>query len=611
MRPKQAPYMSELRPTLIFDGDCGICRTWVDYWGQLTSDRVVYRPYQEAGKDFAHIPLAEFKRAMQLVEPDGKTYAGAAATFRLLTYAPARSWWWWLYRYLPGFAPLTEGAYSFLSKRRGLLSNITHVLWGRTLEPESYALVSWLFLRGLGAIYLSAFVSLGVQILGLVGHDGISPLDRYLPAAHGAWGTAAHWRLPTLFWLDQSDTLLVAGTVIGAVLAALVMLDRFVRPALIALFALYLSYTYAGQLFLNFQWDQLLLESGFLAIFLTGGTRIVVWLYRLLVFRFLFLAGVVKLVSGDPTWRNLTALKYHFWTEPLPTPLAWYAAQLPDWLLSALTGLTLVIELAIVFMIFLPRRPRAIAGVLALAFQLAIVLTGNYNFFNLLTMLLCLFLFDDRQIRRVLPSRLVSWVCQRAPRPGRRAAVLATLLALIAIPVGLNLIWLPLAGSNLPFAGWLTEAIAPYAIVNPYGVFAVMTTTRPEIIVEGSDDGQSWREYVFPYKAGPTDRPLKWNIPHQPRLDWQLWFAAFEGAGQNRWIEGLLLRLLQGSPQVLSLLAANPFPEHPPKFVRALLYDYRYSDASLRARTGEVWVRRLQGVYFPQVSLEDFSPVAN
>src|SRR5262249_49048382 len=146
-------------------------------WHQLTGNDVVYRPYQEAAKDFPHIPLDEFKRAMQLVEPDGKTFAGAAATFRLLTYAPARSWWW-LYRYVPGFAPLSEGAYSFLSKRRGLLTSVTRTLWGRTLEPESYTLVSWLFLRGLGAIYVAAFVSLAVQIVGLIGHDGIVPLDR-------------------------------------------------------------------------------------------------------------------------------------------------------------------------------------------------------------------------------------------------------------------------------------------------------------------------------------------------------------------------------------------------------------------------------------------------
>jgi predicted DCC family thiol-disulfide oxidoreductase YuxK len=600
--------MSELRPTLIFDGDCGICRTWVDYWHQLTGEQVAYRPYQEAGKDFPHIAPDEFKRAMQLVEPDGKTYAGAAATFRLLTYAPARSWWWWLYRYVPGFAPLSEGAYSFLSKRRGVLTSITRMLWGRTLEPESYALVSWLFLRGLGAIYVAAFASLAVQILGLVGHDGIVPLDRYLPAAHGAGGSAAYWRMPTLFWLDQRDTLLLGGAWLGAALGALVMVGLLVRPALVVLFVLYLSYTYAGQLFMNFQWDQLLLESGFLAIFLTGGTRIVVWLYRLLVFRFLFLAGVVKLVSGDAAWRSLTALQYHFWTQPLPTPVAWYAAQLPDWLLSALTGLTLVTELAVVFLIFLPRRPRAIAGVLAICFQLAITLTGNYNFFNLLTMLLCLFLFDDQQLCRFLPVGLVARIRSKSPRPGTLAAALATLIAVIAVPVGLDLIVEPFTKRHLPVIGSLTEAVAPFAIVNPYGVFAVMTTTRPEIIFEGSDDGQTWREYEFRYKEGPTGRPLKWNIPHQPRLDWQLWFAALGAETQSRWVEGLMLRLLQGSPSMLALLASNPFPDHPPKYLRTLVYDYRFSDAKLRAETGQVWVRQPIGIYFPPVSLDNFSP---
>ena len=602
--------MSELRPTLVFDGDCGICRTWVDYWHQLTGDRVAYRPYQEAAQDFPNIPLEEFKRAMQLVEPDGKTYAGAAATFRLLTYAPARRWWWWLYRHVPGFAPLTETAYTFVSKRRGLLAGMTRTLWGRTLEPKSYALVSWLFLRGLGVIYVAAFVSLAVQILGLVGHDGIVPLDRYLPAAHGAWGSAAYWRMPTLFWLDQRDTLLVGGAWLGAALGVLVVVGIFVRPALIALFALYLSYTYAGQMFMNFQWDQLLLESGFLAIFLTGGTRIVVWLYRLLVFRFLFLAGVVKLISGDAAWRGLTALQYHFWTQPLPTPVAWYAAQLPDWLLTALTGFTLVTELAVVFLIFLPRRPRAISGVLALCFQLAITLTGNYNFFNLLTMLLCLFLFDDQQLRCVLPASLVAQIKAKAPRPGMMAAALASAVALIAVPVGLDIILEPLTRRHLPIIGSLTETVAPFAIVNPYGVFAVMTTTRPEIIFEGSDDGQTWREYEFPYKEGPTDRPLKWNIPHQPRLDWQLWFAALGAETQSRWVEGLMLRLLQGSPKVLALLASNPFPDHPPKYVRTLVYDYRFSDAKLRAETGQVWVRQPLGIYFPPVSLQDFSPQA-
>ncbi len=238
--------------------------------------------------------------------------------------------------------------------------------------------------------------------------------------------------------------MLLAAAIIGVVPGLLVTLGIWVRPALIGAFVLYLSFVYAGQLFTNYQWDQLLLEAGFLAIFLTAGSRIIVWLYRWLIFRFLFLAGVMKLVSGDLTWRNLTALDYHFWTQPLPTPLAWYAAQLPHWVLACATATTLVIELGLVFLIWLPRRPRAVAAWAVFLFQLIILLTGNYNFFNLLTMLLCVFLFDDAALRRVVPVRLVSRIEVRAPRPGRVATAVAAGLALIVVPVGLNRIWQPL-----------------------------------------------------------------------------------------------------------------------------------------------------------------------
>lgn len=599
--------MPSVSPTLVYDGDCGICRTWVDYWQKLTGKAVAYRPYQQAAPDFPEIPLEEFKRAMTLVEPDGTAYAGAAATYRLLTYAPSRGGWWWAYRHVPGFKPVAEAAYTFLSQRRGLLTFLTRLLWGTPLEPERYNLVSWIFLRGLGLIYTAAFASLAVQILGLVGSDGLLPLEEYLSAAYAGWGTSAYWQLPTLFWLNASDTALLAGAWIGVALSVLVILGIGVRACLIALWVLYLSFVYAGQLFMSFQWDMLLLESGFLAIFLTGGSVIVVWLYRFLLFRFMFLAGLVKYISGDPTWHKLTALDYHFWTQPLPSPLAWYAAHLPHWMLAGGVAATLVLELVVVFLIFAPRRPRAVCAALILLFQLGIVAAGSFNFFNLTTMLLCLFLFDDQALRALLPETLVARIESRAPRPGTAATVLAALLALLTVPIGFNLMWEPLTGRNLLAVSRIAEAISPLLIVNPYGVFAVMTTTRPVIIVEGSDDGRTWREYALPFQTGPVARPLKWNIPHQPRLDWQMWFAAYEGLGQNLWVQRLMQRLLQGSEPVEHLFAVDPFPGHPPKYVRAELYDYRFSDPALRARTGQPWVRSLDGLYFPKVSLADFA----
>lgn len=609
--PQGADAMPEPCATFVYDGDCGICRYWVEYWMAQTGAAVVYRPYQEAAASFPDIPVQDFERAVQFIETDGRVYAGAAATFRLLRHAPGRGLWWWLYAHAPGFAPLSERAYSFFSSRRSLLAVLSRSLWGPKLEPERYDLVSWIFLRLLGAIYLAAFASLAAQIVGLVGESGILPAGRYLEAARQGWGAAAYWRLPTLFWLSATDTALLAATVAGVAFSVLVILGIWVRGALACLFVLYLSCVYAGQAFTNYQWDQLLLEAGFLAIFLTAGSRIVVWLYRWLLFRFLLLSGVVKLLSGDTTWQSLTALKYHFWTQPLPTPLAWYAAQLPDRALAAATAATLVIELAIVFLIFMPRRLRAAAAWSALLFQLAILLTGNYGFFNLLTMALCIFLFDDAAVRRLLPTRIASSVVSHAPHPGRLATCAAAALALVVVPVGVNRIWHAVTHTNLPLAGALTEAVTPLQIANPYGPFATTTRTRPEIVIEGSGDGRTWREYVFRYKPGPVGRAPTWNIPHQPRLDWQMWFAAYGSFSESPWFVGLMHRLLEGSNTVLGLLAANPFPERPPKYIRAQTYDYRFTDADAReGRRGDWWVRRPTGIYFPQVTLADLSRMA-
>ena len=252
--------MSEARETLVYDGDCEICRYWVEYWKRQTGEHVVYRPYQEAASEFPSIKLEDFRHAIQLIEPDGQTYTGAAATYRVLRHAAGRGVWWWMYEHVPGFAPASERAYAFFARHRGLLKRLSWLLWGPRLEPESYQIVSWVFLRLLGAIYIIAFASLGVQILGLVGEAGIAPVSSYLDAARQGWGVAAYWRMPTLLWLNSSDVVLVAGTLVGLLLGFLVVLGLWDRPALAGLFVLYLSYVYAGQVFTSYQWDLLLLE---------------------------------------------------------------------------------------------------------------------------------------------------------------------------------------------------------------------------------------------------------------------------------------------------------------------------------------------------------------
>lgn len=597
--------MDEPRPLLIYDGDCGICRDWVAYWRRLTGARVDYRPYQEAAVDDPRISLDACRKSIQLIEPDGQVHAGAAAAFGVLRRAPGHGHWWWLYRHVPGFAPAAERAYGWCAQHRGGLRRLTYALWGPTLEPARFRLVSQVFLRLLGLIYVAAFGSLALQVEGLVGSRGILPLTAFLNAVQAHFGTDAYLAAPTLFWLDASDTWLAAGTWAGVALGLCVVFGRMQRTALVALYVLYLSYVYAGQAFMTYQWDLLLLEAGFLAIFLGDGSRIVVWLYRWLVFRFLFMAGAAKLASGDATWRALTALDYHFWTQPLPSPAAWYAAQLPHALLALGTGAALALELVLVFLAFAPRRLRAFAAWATLLFQASIMLTGSYGFFNLLTMLLCVFLFDDAALGRVLPGRLAARLDARAPQPGRGAAWAASGVALIVVPAGLNQMWQMVYRSDLPVAATIERAVMPLLIVNPYGLFANMTTSRPEIVIEGSADGKTWQAYAFRYKPGDVSRAPAWNIPHQPRLDWQMWFAAQDPV-PPRWFANFLLRLLQNSPPVTALLASDPFAGHPPRLVRARLYEYAFADAATRARTGHWWGRELAGDYFPAVGLEDF-----
>jgi predicted DCC family thiol-disulfide oxidoreductase YuxK len=599
--------VAEPRPTLVYDGDCGVCVRWVAYWKALTGDAVVYRPYQEAAADFPAIAPAAFRRAIRFIAPDGTVLSGAAATYKVLSYAPGKGFWWWLYRRVPGFAPVAEACYTWFARNRGLLDVLTRWLWGATLEPVRYDLVRAVFLRGIGAIYFAAFASLAVQVLGLVGSGGILPAEAFLSSAQRSFGAAAKVLLPTLFWIDASDTALFGGTIAGMLLAVLVVAGIAERLALAGLFVLYLGYAIVGQQFMAFQWDGLLLEAGFLAIFLPGRSRIVVWLYRWLVFRYLFMAGVAKLASGDPTWRDLTALSYHFGTQPLPSPLAWYAAHLPQAMLAFATAAALAIEVVLVFLIFTPRRLRAAFAWSVIGFQLLIIATGNFNFFNLLTILLCVFLFDDAALRQAIPARLAARVATPTAPPPRTQAVIATIIALIAVPAGANRIAQLFSPSGLPVAGVLMQAVEPLMIVNGYGLFASMTTQRPELAIEGSDDAQAWQEYVFRYKPGATGRTPTWNIPHQPRLDWQMWFAALGDPHQEWWFANFLARLLAGSPEVTSLLAANPFPDRPPRFVRAVLYEYRFTTPETRAATGAWWSREYVGEYVPAVSLTDFS----
>jgi predicted DCC family thiol-disulfide oxidoreductase YuxK len=592
------------RPVLVYDGDCGFCGYWALYWKKLTGDRVDYRTYQEVGANYPAIPPDDFPRAVQFITPDGDHARAAEASFLTLSHAPHKGVWLALYRKLPGFAAISEAAYGFIAAHRPQAYRVSLLLWGKHHEPPRYDLVAFLFLRLLGLIYLSAFVSFGVQAQGLIGSHGILPVAEWVDSIAGDLGAERLLLVPMVFWVNASDFAIRAVCWAGAGFSLLLVCNVLPRLSLLLLYALYLSLFYAGQDFMTFQWDTFLLETGSMSLLMSFTTVPGIWLLRWLLFRFIFMSGVVKLSSGDLNWWNLSALSYHFLTQPLPTPLAWYAAQLPPSMLKLATGCMLFIELCLPFPIFCPRRLRFFAAFGILLLQGGILLTGNYNWFNLQTMLLCLVLFDDAAIRKIVPgflARLVpAPVGNRQPR--RLTAIVVNALGGLIVFCGVVQMDQRFGGDP-PAAAWtINRFIEPLRIANAYGLFAVMTTQRNEIVIEGSYDGVDWREYEFRDKPGDVTRRALWNIPHQPRLDWQMWFAALDDPRGLPWFSRLLQRLLENEPSVLGLLEQDPFPDKPPLYVRAQFYEYRYADAEERSK-GLRWHRRLLGLYFPMVRL--------
>ncbi|NIR48753.1 lipase maturation factor family protein [candidate division KSB1 bacterium] len=495
--------------------------------------------------------------------------------------------------------------------------------YGSAVEPKyvSYSLIRWLFLRFLGMIYLIAFLSLWSQVDGLIGSEGILPAQRFLDAVKSQIGLKRYWLVPSLFWFNPSDAFLdvLCG---GGVLSSILLIVGFLpRLSLLLLWLLYLSLVVIGQNFLSFQWDVLLLETGFLAIFFapkglwprlsnkSQPSVLALWLLRVLLFKLMLQSGLVKLMSGDPTWRNLTALNFHYETQPLPTWIGWYAHQLPEVFGKVSVAIMFVIELVVAFLIFSPRKWRHGSAGILIGFQILIILTGNYCFFNLLTINLSLLLLDDQFFNRHLQQKL------RLPGEQKRDIIakgfvqpkrwLVTILAWALFFIyGLQIFNTGFFQGNPPQPfNKLLASIRPLRTLNSYGLFAVMTTVRNEIIVEGSNDQETWLPYEFKWKPGDLSRPPLWVAPHQPRLDWQMWFAALRSYNQNAWFVNFLVRILQSSESVLNLLAENPFPDAPPRYIRASFYEYHFTNPEKKAAHHTWWERKFKGLYCPVISI--------
>jgi len=475
-------------------------------------------------------------------------------------------------------------------------------------------LTRFVLLRGVGFIYLVAFGILVQQGLPLLGSRGLLPVAPFLARVREASPSLASAVLsvPSLFWIDCSDRWLLGLAWLGLLLGLALTLGLANAPLLFCSWVLYESFVHVGQTFYGYGWDILLLETGFLAIFLAPAWRPgprssavpplpVIWLFRWLLFRLMLGAGLIKL-RGDRCWTDLTCLVYHYETQPNPHPLSWLLHQAPPWFHAGGVLLNHALELLAPFGLFGPRRVRHVAGAATAAFQVMLILSGNLSFLNWLTLVLACSCFDDRLLARVLPPTLVRGLVTSEPLPlsRPRQAVTLGLCALVGL-LSIN----PIA-NLLSARQRMNSGFDPLELVNTYGAFGSVSRVRHEVVLEGARAPRpgaepEWLEYEFPCKPGDPERAPCWVTPYHYRLDWQMWFAGLSRAEHEPWIVHLVYKLLQGEPGVLGLLRQNPFPDAPPALVRASLYRYAFTGF------GEPgwWQRERVGPYLPALSLED------
>ena len=622
---------SEL-PLMVYDGECLFCRATIDRWREATGQEIRFASYQEFAAHFPQVGNIDFQRAVHFIDTDGTVSRGAEAIFRAMAHCRRKRWLLWLYLVLPPFAVVAEFFYGLIAANRTPISTIYAIWRGKDLKRPTFFISSALFLWLLGFAYLIAFASLWTQVDGLIGDRGILPTKDFLDAANGYFAhqippASPIWNLPTLAWISPHDASLNSLCVGGMLLSVLLILGVLPIPTLILLWLFYLSLVHVGQVFLSFQWDILLLETGFIAIFVAPfglrsrflkdrhPPRLVIWLVWWLLFRLMFESGAVKLTwnnwqlgpDGLPvanTWSSLTALDYHYWTQPLPIWTSWYAAKLPAWFQKLSVVFVFIVELGLPWCIFAPRRLRYVAfgGITLLMFLISV--TGNYNFFNLLTFVLALTLLDDSIWPRSLRDRITGVDYPLLASPTRWRSFLLVPFAGLALVIGALQIKEAAAPARVPPPSIESKLdISQFLLVNDYGLFRQMTETRPELVVEGSVDGKDWKAYGFRWKPGDPARPPRFAAPHQPRLDWQMWFEALrleqvysltgsiDFRDMSPWFQSFLVRLATGETAVIDLLETNPFSNAPPRFVRIVLYRYRFTTSAERRKTGNWWHR--------------------
>jgi hypothetical protein len=493
-----------------------------------------------------------------------------------------------------------------------------------TPAPATYWLTRWVLLRLLGLVYLVAFLVAAHQIIPLVGHDGLLPADLFLERVSQHFGSSAagFQQLPSIFWWNTSDAFLAGAAWAGAALSLVVLCGYANSILLLLLWALYMSFIHIGQLWYSYGWETQLLETGFIAIFLcplwdprpfgrTPPPLIALWIYRWLIFRIMLGAGLIK-IRGDECWRDLSALFYHYETQPVPGPLSRALHFAPPWFHKLGVLWNHFIELIVPWFGLGPRWMRNTAGILMASFMGILIFSGNLSFLNWLTIIPCLACIDDSIWRRFLPRQLLLRAegAESTKRDTMTPRFMAGLFALVVA-------WLSYAPvKNLVSRNQAMNAsFDKLHLVNTYGAFGTVGRERYEIVFEGTDevlavDSSQWREYEFKAKPGDPARRPPIITPYHYRLDWQIWFAAIPGVHYDLrtlptpqhypWVARFVWKLLQNDREILGLLANNPFPDGPPRYVRALVYKYKYAPSG--NAEGLWWSREKVGVWLPAVS---------
>lgn len=502
-------------------------------------------------------------------------------------------------------------------KHQGNMDNASPSPWRDSGPAASYWLTRFVLLRLLGGLYVVAFAVAINQIVPLIGAHGLLPVGNYLAQVSGALGSAGAGfaRLPSLFWLGHSDAALLAGAWLGLALAGVVAAGYANGLLLAALWLLYMSFVHVGQEWYGYGWEIQLTETGFLAIFLCplldgrpfprrAPPFLIIVLLRWLAFRVMFGAGLIK-VRGDEVWRTGTALYYHFETQPIPGPLSRWLHFLPRFVLQLGVWFNWLAELVAPFFAFGPRAARHAAGAVMVLFQLSIIFSGNLSFLNWLTIVPALACFDDGFWARLLPRGLVRRAAEaaaqaRESRPMTIAArVVTAAVALLSVRPVLNMV----SPGQI-----MNTSFDPLDLVNTYGAFGTVGKERLSVVFEGTreaspTDSATWLPY--PYKGLPValDQRPPQVAPYQLRLDWQMWFAAMATPADYPWTVNLVAKLLHNDPAALSLFAGNPFPGRPPRYVRAVRYQYAF------ARPGNPqgwwWHRERVDIWLPALSADD------